>query len=59
MLVVKSIEIRALSLIGESWRIADHVTVSVVPSVIVVVIDSFLVINSVNKDVALGLVREF
>lgn len=29
-----------------------------VPSVIVVVINSFLVINSVNKDVALGVVGE-
>ena len=59
MLVVKSIEIRALSLIGESRRVADHVTVSVVPSVIVVVINSFLVINSVNEDVAEGIVGEF
>lgn len=56
MLVVKSIKIRALSLIGESRRIANHITVSVVPSVIVVVINSFLVINSMNEDVALGFV---
>jgi len=59
VLVVKSIEIRALSLIGESRWVADHVTVSVVPSVIVVVINSFLVINSVNEDVAEGIVGEF
>jgi hypothetical protein len=52
VLVIESIEVRAFTLVWEGRRIADHVTVGMVPSMIIVVINSFLVINSMNEDVA-------
>ena len=59
VLVVESIEVRALSLVWEFGRIANHVSVGVVPSVVVVAINSFLVVNGVNKHVALRSMLQF
>jgi len=51
MIVVKGVEVSSLTLIWEFWGIANHISVVVVPSVVVVSINSLLMINSVNEDV--------
>jgi hypothetical protein len=51
--IVESVEIVTLTLVWTSWGIADHITVGVVPSMIVVSIGSFLVVEHVNKNVVL------
>jgi hypothetical protein len=56
--VVEGIEITALTLVGELGWIANHISVGVVPSVIVVVVNTFFGVDSVDKDVALGIVLE-
>ncbi len=58
MLVVESLEVRAFAFIGELRGIADKITVSVVPAVIVVDISALLDIYCVNEHVALGFVLE-
>jgi len=50
MLIVESIEVSTFSFIGELWRIADHISISVVPTVVVVSTKSFFVINSMNEN---------
>jgi hypothetical protein len=59
MLVIESIEVRALSLVRELWRIANHVSVCVVPSVIVVAINAFLIVDCVNEYITLRSVFHF
>jgi hypothetical protein len=51
--VIKGIEVSTLTLVWELWSIAYHISVGVVPSVIVVSVESFLVINCMNKDIVL------
>lgn len=51
MLIIKGIEISSLTLVWELWRIADHISIIVVPTMIIISLESFLVINSVNKDI--------
>jgi hypothetical protein len=51
MLVVESVEISTLSLIRELGRIADHVSIVMIPSVIVVSLESFFVVDGMNKHV--------
>lgn len=48
--VVESVEISSLSLIWELWRVADHVSVVMVPSVIVVSVYSFFVVDHMNEN---------
>lgn len=48
--VVKGVEIGSLSLVWELWRIADHIAVVVVPSVIVVSVNSQLVVEHVDEN---------
>mmetsp|Transcript_14451 Transcript_14451/g.24665 ORF Transcript_14451/g.24665 Transcript_14451/m.24665 type:complete len:338 (+) Transcript_14451:551-1564(+) len=55
-LVVGRIEVAALALVGELGRVADHVAVIVVPSVVVVPVDALLVVQHMKEDV-LHLVR--
>lgn len=47
----KWVEVRAFTLVWLSWRIVDHVSGSMVPSVIVVFINGQLVVDSMNVDV--------
>ena len=56
MLVVESIEVRSLTLVWESGGITDHVSVGVVPSVIIIVVNSLLMVYGVNEDIALRVV---
>jgi hypothetical protein len=58
MFIVEGVEVSALALVGELWRIANHVTIGVVPAVVVVAINALLVVNGVHEDVALRLVLE-
>jgi len=51
--IVQGVEISSLSLVWELWRVADHVTVIVVPSVIVVSVNSQLVVEHVDENVLL------
>ena len=53
MLVVESVEVTTFTLVWELRGIADHVSVGVIPTVIVVSIDSFFGIDSVNKHLIL------
>ena len=48
--VVKGVEIGSFSLIWELWGIADHIAVVVVPSVIVVSVNSQLVVEHVDEN---------
>ena len=48
--VVKSIEVRSLTLVWEFGRIADHISSGVVPSVVVVSIHSKLVVEHVHEN---------
>ncbi len=56
VLVVESVEIATFALIREFRRIAYKITVSVIPPVIVVVINTLLNVDSVNEHVALRVV---
>ena len=58
MLVVESVEVGAFALVGELRAVADKITVSVVPPVVVVDINTFLDIYCVNEHVALRFVLE-
>lgn len=58
MIVVECIEIRAFSFVWELWRIANHVSVSVVPSVVVVAVNTLFVVDGMNEHVALRSVFE-
>lgn len=51
--IVQGVEISSLSLVWELWRVADHVTVIVVPSVIVVSVNSQLVVEHVDENILL------
>lgn len=51
VLVIESIEISSFSLIWEFGRIANHISVVMVPSMIIVSLDSFLMVDSMDEDV--------
>ena len=51
--IVQGVEISSLSLVWELWRVADHVTVIVVPSVVVVSVNSQLVVEHVDENILL------
>ena len=48
--VVQSVEIGSLSLVWELWRVADQVSVVVVPSVIVVSVNSLFVVEHMDEN---------
>jgi hypothetical protein len=54
MLVVKGVEVGSFTLVRELRGVADHVSSGVVPAVIVVLVHSFLAVNSMNEDVVLA-----
>lgn len=56
LLIIEWVEVGSLSLVGELWRVAQEVSVEVVPSVIKVSVHSELVVDFVNEDVVLSLV---
>ena len=56
MLVVECIEVSALTLVWELRRIADHVSVGMVPPVVVVPLNSLFVVYRMNKHVVLAAV---
>ena len=56
VLVVEGVEVAAFALVGEFRRIADKITVGVVPPVIVVVINTLLDVDCVNEHITLGIV---
>ena len=49
VLVIEIVEITTLSLVGELRGVSDHISVGVVPSMIVISINSFFMINGMNK----------
>lgn len=51
MLVVKRVEVSTFSLVWEFGSIADHITVVVIPSVIIVSLKSFFLIEGVYEDI--------
>lgn len=50
VLVIQSVEVGTFTLVGELWRVDEHVSICVVPTVIIISLNSLLVINSVNED---------
>lgn len=59
MLVVGSVEVGTLALVGELRGVADRVTIKVLPAGVVVLADSFLVVEDMDEDVVLfGALRE-
>jgi hypothetical protein len=53
MLVIKCIEVSALAFVWEFGWVADHISVSMVPAMIVVPVYSFLVVNCMHKNIIL------
>ena len=53
VIVVKWIEIATLSLVWEFRRVANHVPIVMVPSMIVVAINALFVVDGMDEDVAL------
>ena len=51
--VVESVEVVSFTLVWEFWRVADHVSIRVVPSVIVVSADSLFSVNGMDENVFL------
>ena len=56
MLVVKGIEVWAFTLVGELRWVANHISICVVPSVVVVSVNTLLSVNSMDENIALGVV---
>ena len=56
MFVVKRVEVSALSLVGVSRGVTEHISIGVVPSVVIVPVKSLFVIYSVNENLVLPLV---
>ncbi len=52
-LVVKWIEVSSLSLVGELRGVTEHISVRVVPSVVVVPLQAYFIIDLVNEDTVL------
>ena len=53
VIVVERIEVATLSLVREFRRVANHVSIVMVPSMIVVAIDALFVVDGMDEDVAL------
>ena len=53
MFIIEGIEISTFSLVRSLWRVDEHVSIGVVPSVVVVSIKSFLIVNCVHKHIVL------
>ena len=51
--VVESPEVRYLSLVWSLWRVAKHITVSVVPTVVVVLRASIFIVEDMNEAIVL------
>jgi len=51
--VVESIEIISFTLVWSFWRIADHVSTLMVPSMVVVSSNGFLIVQHMNVDIVL------
>jgi len=49
VLVVEGVEVRTFSLVWELGRVTNHIAIGVIPSVVVVSVNSFFAINSVYE----------
>lgn len=53
VLVIESVEISSFTLVWELRRIANHISSIMIPSMIVVSVHTFLVINSMNENIVI------
>lgn len=50
-LIDKWVEVRSFSLVWSSWRVVEHVSGSMVPSMVVIFINSQFIVDLMNKNV--------